>query len=568
MPGFQALPTIQDSDDDERVLRSSLELALRGCLVQLRTLRASQAAAAESMESASSSSSQYEAEEHALKLSLSGIIAQLQAVHEAGLARRRALLLSAIPQALSCLTVRDSLRLAQASVGVWAAGCARSRNNALSVPHLDAAPGSPLARHRFFTSIALGSVRTLALPAEALTQLLVEHAASLDHVEALVLPHGFQDFDTLLHLPCLQQLSIDATSSSFDPSAAASLAKVLVNLQPARLSLLFERLASDLATPLMDAVFHNGRQVHRVIFRCCVLPDAAVLRICQALLSSGDEVNECASRTVMTICFQDCELSDLAEQSLLAALEECDGRCVVTVDGGTTRTSEPADDTKLLFPQALEKKGAWDGDDASSDVRDVEIAELRAALAERDALLAETRAALAKRDARITDLEEQLVLRKLQEARCARAISAASSGCASAAEAIGAATSCSDVVGRSPVPQDFQTAAAPALQGVSLGIGGVSTAVPLGDLLALAVVRLQEEATKHQIGADAVNRIPVLSAADPPLSMAAAQSAPPIAATTPSPVATAAPCAQIGAAQVVRSRFGFALEGDQDDASQ
>ncbi|CAE8607144.1 unnamed protein product, partial [Polarella glacialis] len=43
--------------------------------------------------------------------------------------------------------------------------------------------------------------------------------------------------------------------------------------------------------------------------------------------------------------FEECELSELAEQRLLSALEQCDVRSVVSVDGGTTRRSADPDDT-------------------------------------------------------------------------------------------------------------------------------------------------------------------------------------------------------------------------------
>lgn len=503
LDGGLAFSAVQGGGDDERDLASSLELALRGCLAQLRTLRIAQAAAAESAassaNSSSSSDSKYAAEERALKLSLSGIVAQLQAVREAGQARRCALLLSAVPQALPFLTTRDALLLGQASTGTRTAGCARCSTNTLFVPNLDSAPVCPHTRRQFLSGIALGSVLTVALPLSATMQLLSEHVRSLDVLEVLMLPRGFQDFDVLRYLPSLQWLSIDASGCNFDVAVADCLARVLLNLKQAQLtSLTFDRLAPALATALLDAVLQEGRQVRRLVFRNCAFPDAAAVRICRALASGGT-----GSEVLMSaICFEDCELSDLAEQGLLSALEECDGRCVVTLDGGTTRTAESTQSARSSMSEVGEEgqeAGSSETRKKASDA-EKEIVWLRAALAERDALLAEMVAALEKRDARILDLEERMALwekQKLtQQADIARASGAV---CHTAVGAAGLACSAGAPVAEEQSHPEAPAAAAALKVGGGTGSGGAATAAlgevaaaaPLGELLAVALTRLQ-----------------------------------------------------------------------------
>merc|ERR1712151_801154 len=65
--------------------------------------------------------------------------------------------------------------------------------------------------------------------------------------------------------------------------------------------------------------------------------------ICEAILHG---IDACSSNVaVESVCFKDCDLSEHAEQQLLATLEQCDGsdasiRCLVTIDGGTTICGE------------------------------------------------------------------------------------------------------------------------------------------------------------------------------------------------------------------------------------
>jgi len=107
-------------------------------------------------------------------------------------------------------------------------------------------------------------------------------------------------------------------------------------------SLHVEALQPQLAVPLLEAaVMENGGRVRRLSFSHCALPDAVVARICLALSLGACSAK--ASGALQAVHFDDCELSELAEEHLLLALEESDGRFMATMNGGTTRSSEIAD---------------------------------------------------------------------------------------------------------------------------------------------------------------------------------------------------------------------------------
>lgn len=435
-----------DSGEEERALGSSLELALSACMSQLKALRSGKAGEHHFRE--------YAAEEHALKLSLSGIIARLQALRVAGNARRSELLLTVVPQTVNFLCVRDALQLSQVSSSARAASVIGGGSHSfLLVPHLDRAPESPRTRQRFFADLALSSVRSVKLELQSTAQLLREHAAMLDSVDTLVLPHGFLDFDALIHLVSLRSLHVDAGCTDFDAAAAARLSRVLASCRRPLSVLVFESLPAAFAACQLDALLLEGRHPQRVVFRHCVLPDGAVARLCQALLVETTPTNDMSGEgNLAAVCFEDCELSDLAEQNLLKVLEQCDGRCVVTMDGGTTRASEPRDHVSwssvpmLRWPHAqsdacTQTAGSCCGeaekeeDDEDGD-RDAELASLRAAVAQRDALLASFRAKLQSRDDRIADLERQLRLQEeSRDSKRTESVRAAAAFCLGEAEA-------------------------------------------------------------------------------------------------------------------------------------
>ncbi|CAK0806173.1 unnamed protein product, partial [Prorocentrum cordatum] len=169
----QLLETGGAGGDD---LRLGLELALQGCLQQLRALRAARCRAAAGQGgpgAPSASAAAYAAEEQALKLSVSGIVQQLQAYREARKEHTHELLLAVVPQILQLLPTVAALRFSAASAGLRAAGVSQGCGARL-VPHLDAAPACPRALRRFLGEVALGSVRSLALPAPALDWALAE----------------------------------------------------------------------------------------------------------------------------------------------------------------------------------------------------------------------------------------------------------------------------------------------------------------------------------------------------------------------------------------------------------
>ena len=392
------------SEGDECLLLPSLELALRGCLAQLRSLRAAQTP--EALVSA-----EYAAEERALKLSLSGIVAQLQVVREAGKARCCGLLLAVAPQILALLSTASALRLASASRAALAAASVGGAGGQLLVPHLDAAPASPAELERFLSGVAIGSVRSLALPPAPVARLLRERASELGSLEALALPRGFIDFgllpEALPCLPSLRRLTVDA-GRDLDEAAVANVTEALQGLAQPLSLLCLEALEPGLAAPLMDAVLQEGGRARRMAFRSCAVPDAAVARVCHAWRSRGVQVAaEGASVLLEAVCFEDCGLSELAEQQLLVALEQCDGRCVVTVNGGTTRPSGPSDCAEWLL---LTADGASRG--CARSLPSVQEATGKGAERDKDALIEELRAAVSARDARILELQQELAAQR------------------------------------------------------------------------------------------------------------------------------------------------------------
>lgn len=268
-------------------------------------------------------------EEKALKYSILGIVAQLQSVREAGKARRNDLLLAVLPQALPFLSTVGVFATVQTSTFVRACASAAENQFRLLVPHLDAAPQTPSSLQRFVKEVALSSVRSVSLPAAATWYLLAEHRVELSAVEVLKLPCGCVDFAGIPDLPSLQTLEVDALGA--DSATISRLTAALLGLHRPLRILRLKELAPELGLLLLDAIVPSGAS-QRLGFQRCVLPDAAVLRLCQALTSG--------SVAPQIIHFEECELSDRAEQHLLATLEQTEVRCTVTIDGGMSRMEQ------------------------------------------------------------------------------------------------------------------------------------------------------------------------------------------------------------------------------------
>jgi len=199
-------PNIGPDNESSRLLAESLELALQGCLSQLRAFRRAEQAGDDTH--CQQRRSERTVEEKALKYSILGIVAQLQSVREAGKARRNDLLLAVLPQALPFLSTVGVFATVQTSTFVRACASAAENQFRLLVPHLDAAPQTPSSLQRFVKEVALSSVRSVSLPAAATWYLLAEHRVELSAVEVLKLPCGCVDFAGIPDLPSLQTLEV------------------------------------------------------------------------------------------------------------------------------------------------------------------------------------------------------------------------------------------------------------------------------------------------------------------------------------------------------------------------
>jgi len=357
------------------------------------------------------------------------------------------------------------------------------------------------------------------------------------------------DFDALLGLRALCRLAVDCGAggdSAEAPSApggarpavvlgadaAGRLSAALVGLPRPLESLRLEALDPPLAAPLLDAALQDGGHVRQVAFRHCALPDTAVARLCRALTGGGAQLQ--------AVRFEECELSDLAEQQLLLALEQCDGRCVVTVDGGTTRHGGPGDRAEWSLPVPAPRCGeaaAAACDDRGG--RDAEIEELRATVAAREARIQELECQLrtqtAERDARIRELESRLALLE-------------GSGRGDGQES---ATAAPEPCDETPPVGGPRSHAAPASS------GGLAAVPPMQGLFAMGLLRLQEERAVYARDRPQGHAAEVLggSTGDSAawLGEAWAESA---AAEEAVPPAAGGGCAG-------RSRFGFALDSTQ-----
>jgi len=415
--------TSRDEEVHQAALDPSLERALQGCLAQLRALRAV-AAATGSEESPTASTSGYADEERALKLSLAVIIAQLQVVREQARARRRSLFLAVAPHVLQLLSTVSVLRLGGCSLRVCAAighSCAGS----LLIPNLDAAPDGPTNLESLLKRLDLAAVRSLALPLAATQKLVSERQGELGALEALAIPAGFQNFAMLAANPgvaALRHLSVRACALT--PQGANEMAQLLASLSRPLSSLQIDALEPILATGILDVVLLQGVcKTRRLVFSRCVLPDVTVAKICCALLDGHGVAGvaaggACRAGTILdAVSFEECELSELAEQRLGLVLENCDGHCIVTMDGGTTRPSHRLNDD--VVPEAV-----WP---LATDEIDMEYAEPRRLIErmppapqakessfEERAIAAERRAASAERR-----LKTQSVTLREREARLA-----------------------------------------------------------------------------------------------------------------------------------------------------
>jgi len=570
----------------------------------------------------------FAAEEQALKLSLSAIVAQLQAIREAGKARRSALLLAVQLQVVPFLPAIDVLRVAGASPAsriTAAADSGLSNSRALFVPNLDAAPLCPQALQRFLSEVSLGSVRSLALPCEATALLLKEHRAELTALEQVVLPGGFREFGALLHLPALRHLAVDASIDTFDVGAADRLAVVLRGLRSPLQVLRLEALSTDLASRILGAATseHGGR-IQRIVLRRCILPDEAVARVCEALSACALAG---AKAHLAAVHFEECELSDLAEQRLLAALEQDDGSCVVTIEGGTTRASEPGDVAR--WPTIV-RGASGEGTDGRSAAQFTGIGELvkgtgaatkplAEPLAEdhdlkeegsdgeevdKDTEIARLKVAVAERDAKIQELEARLAVAEDQTLVGTRAVEApgASTALQPAADP---ASECPNPTAPAPPrrtasrsaalggpvgrPGAVQRPAAAARMQAQHSVGHALHAeavlarslqnVPVADLLAVALIQLQEEFGLSPMAAAVAAAADAAASAACPAALAESggpdleSAAPPATRGLESALTSSAPAARtevepVSTRTVLRSRFGFALEGREDEPPQ
>jgi len=353
-------------------LDSSLERALQCCLAQLRALRAV-AAATSPDDSQTANNSDYTAEERALKLSLAGIIAQLQVVREQALARRRSLFLAVAPHVLQLLSTVSVLRLGGCSLRVRAA-IGHTCAGTLLIPNLDAVPDGPSCLEDMLTRLDVAGLRSLALPLAATQQLVSERQGELGALEAMTVPAGFQNFAILaanVGLPALRHLSVRA--SALTSRGASEMTQMLASLSQPLTSLQMDALEPQLATGVLNAILSkSGCKTQRLIFSRCVLLDVTVATICCALLE-GHGVPRLeghggagvptrgatgAGMILDAVSFEECELSELAEQRLGLVLENCDGHCVVAMEGGTTRSSHmlnKGDIPEAVWPLATDE---------------------------------------------------------------------------------------------------------------------------------------------------------------------------------------------------------------------
>lgn len=317
-------------------LAPSLERAVKVCMSQLQALRASG--------TADKQSSTYSAEERALKLSLSSLITQLQAVRQAGQARCHALLQAVLPGALQMLNTRNVLPLSQASRAVRACVSAGGEGQFFLLPHLDAVPESPGEWEHFLTErVALGAVRWVCLPAAPTALLLSQHAGSLSTVESLRLPPDCSDFSALPRLPSLQRLDINASGIT-DSRTLERLAASLLGLSRPLGLLRIGALLPELAVSFLNAIMSGGI-AHRLTFQQCAMPDVAITRVCSALMQGVP---------LFAVHFEECGLSEHSEQHLLATLEQCDGSCQVTINGGMAQQCPNDETAKAMDSQEAE----------------------------------------------------------------------------------------------------------------------------------------------------------------------------------------------------------------------
>lgn len=269
-----------------------------------------------------------------MKFSLSAIITRLSEAQEACARRRNALRLEVIPRSAPLLSTEAVLRLAVASRGLRVALTGES---GLMLPHLDSVPEAPQQCQHFLSQVSMSSVRSVVLPADATSYLLANKIAGLISVEKLVMPRTCLEFNALSSLPSIRVLAVDCGDA--DKACVEELRVVLASLPKPLLQLRLESLERRLSASILETVTSRGL-ASRLVFRKCALPDSAVSHICQQSVPSGGVRLE-------KVSFDECELSDHAEQLLLMMLEQSDGRCVVTINGGMTALSDPCDDAHL-----------------------------------------------------------------------------------------------------------------------------------------------------------------------------------------------------------------------------
>lgn len=188
-------------------------------------------------------------------------------------------------------------------------------------------------------------MRSLALPLGATTQLVSEREGEFGALEDMATPAGFQNFAMLAAntgLPALRRLKVNACALT--SQGASEMAQLLSSLSRPLTLLQVDALEPQLATGILDAVLPEGdKKTRRLVFSRCVLLDVTVAKICQALLEGHGVASiaaggACRAGTSLdAVSFEECELSELAEQRLGLVLDNCDGHCVVTMEGGTTR---------------------------------------------------------------------------------------------------------------------------------------------------------------------------------------------------------------------------------------
>jgi hypothetical protein len=209
----------------------------------------------------------------------------------------------------------------------------REGDAALWMPNLDAVPPWPHQWGPFLSQfVSLNSVRSVSLSPAPTSYILAEHGSNLGSLDSLVLPEGLD----LEALPshCLEGVlsskPLHMLTAYCNCFSRASLLRFGDAISQVHILQLHDVPALELSAILVS-VLNAG--VARLELYSCHVSDGSVSLLCRSLSS-----DQCMR--LRALSFQDCELSDWAEQQLLQSLESGDGQCVVTIEGGTTLLSD------------------------------------------------------------------------------------------------------------------------------------------------------------------------------------------------------------------------------------